>query len=306
VRSDKALLDRNPTVVLTLENLFENVSIDAWAKEAIGAIVYTGWPFLVESKVISISDQLFRYEVQVSRGRRDVVKTPHSDASRGKFERSAAKIEEHYDRRYATVIGPVEVVVEVLPVKGMKRFSDGSLKKDFVPPRESIDVALQTVVTSVEYADPRFVEHAPLPVPVDFPTSSRIFFMGKVNYGCAGEVTGHNQDNMTIRLLVPRTPEESDAHLGRRIVDKAGAEEKYLPARVVCKLVGLSGLILSKVTSSLHVISRHSDQRFNLGLNLKFESKGRKVLGYTRKTAEQGWEYSTKAVELIRAYKVSL
>lgn len=195
--------------MLTLDNRYEGVSVDEWAKNAIGTVVYTGWPFLVESKVVSVSDPLFRYDLQVNRGRRDVVKTPHTDASRGKFERSAAKLEEHYDRRYAAVIGPVEVVVEVLPVKGMKRFSDGSLKKDFPPPKESMDVALQTVVMSVQYADPRFKEHGPLPVAVDFPAGCRIFFMGKVNYGCAGEVVGHDKETMTIRLLVRAIAEPS-------------------------------------------------------------------------------------------------
>lgn len=39
----------------------------------------------------------------------------------------------------------------------------------------------------------------------------------------------------------------------------------------------------------------------NVGLNLKFDSKGKKVLGYTRKGLK-GWEYSEKAAALIRDY----
>lgn len=91
--------------------------------------------------------------------------------------------------------------------------------------------------------------------------------------------------------------------LGRKIVDHAAVEEQYMNSRIICKMLGMSALALSKITSSLHVVSRSSDQRYNLGLNLKFDSKGRKVLGYSRKSSEQGWEYSTKAVELIRRYK---
>jgi len=40
----------------------------------------------------------------------------------------------------------------------------------------------------------------------------------------------------------------------------------------------------------------------NLGVNLKFEGKKQKVLGYTRKT-DNGWEYSQKAVALLQEYK---
>lgn len=40
----------------------------------------------------------------------------------------------------------------------------------------------------------------------------------------------------------------------------------------------------------------------NLGLNMKYEGKGEKTLGYSRKTV-RGWEYSLKASKLIGQYK---
>ena len=64
----------------------------------------------------------------------------------------------------------------------------------------------------------------------------------------------------------------------------------------------MSSLALSKVTSSLHVICKTSDARYNLGLNLKFDSKKKKVLGYSQKTP-QGWEYSQKAVDVLKEYR---
>lgn len=45
--------------------------------------------------------------------------------------------------------------------------------------------------------------------------------------------------------------------------------------------------------------------KVNIGLNLKFEAKGLKVLGYSRKNAT-GWEFSQRAIDLIMDYKVSL
>ena len=62
----------------------------------------------------------------------------------------------------------------------------------------------------------------------------------------------------------------------------------------------MSGLALSKICSSLLVL--FNDQRVNIGLNLKFEAKGQKVLGYSRK-GDAGWEYSQKAVDLIQEYR---
>lgn len=64
----------------------------------------------------------------------------------------------------------------------------------------------------------------------------------------------------------------------------------------------MAALTLSKITSS--VIIEHGGPRINIGLNLKFEAKGQKVIGYTRK-GDGGWEYSEKAIELIQEYKVT-
>ena len=74
---------------------------------------------------------------------------------------------------------------------------------------------------------------------------------------------------------------------------------KYIPSFSVARMLGLNGLALSKITSSFSVIV--DDQRQNLGLNLKFEAKKLKVLGYSRKS-ESGWEFSNKAINLIKEY----
>lgn len=64
----------------------------------------------------------------------------------------------------------------------------------------------------------------------------------------------------------------------------------------------MSGLAVSKITSSFMVIP-NDGVKTNLGLSLKFGGKGLKVMNYTRKE-DRGWEYSAKAVELLRDYKV--
>jgi hypothetical protein len=68
-------------------------------------------------------------------------------------------------------------------------------------------------------------------------------------------------------------------------------------------MVRLSGRALSKITSSFMVITSDG-QKNNLGLSLKFEAKGLKVIDYSRKDGRH-WEFSQKAVQLIRDYKVS-
>lgn len=76
----------------------------------------------------------------------------------------------------------------------------------------------------------------------------------------------------------------------------------WLPSHAVSRQLRVPPLSLAKVTSSL-MVSVSGDSKVNLGLNLKFEAKSQKVLGYTRKT-DGGWEYSPKAVKLVSDYKV--
>ena len=49
----------------------------------------------------------------------------------------------------------------------------------------------------------------------------------------------------------------------------------------------------------------NDNSKTNLGLCLKYDAKGLKVMGYTKKGG-RSWEYSDKAVELVREYRVSI
>ena len=67
-------------------------------------------------------------------------------------------------------------------------------------------------------------------------------------------------------------------------------------------MIGVSSLALSKITSSFMVVMSDGS-KVNLGLSLKFEAKSLKVINYSKKDGRY-WEFSEKAVELIREYKV--
>lgn len=81
----------------------------------------------------------------------------------------------------------------------------------------------------------------------------------------------------------------------------ARLQQKYYPSFVVCKQVKMSALTLSKITSGL-MMEVKGGQKINVGLNLKFEARAQKVLGYAQRN-EQGWEYSEKAIALIKEYR---
>jgi 5'-3' exoribonuclease 1 len=67
-------------------------------------------------------------------------------------------------------------------------------------------------------------------------------------------------------------------------------------------MVSVSGRALGKITSSFMVLTSDR-QKINLGLSIKFEAKSMKVIDYSRKDG-RSWEYSQRALDLIKEYKV--
>ena len=78
---------------------------------------------------------------------------------------------------------------------------------------------------------------------------------------------------------------------------------QYYPSFKAAERVGISGRALGKITSNFMVITS-DNQKTNLGLCLKFEAKALKVIDYSRKDG-RNWDYSDKAVELLKEYKAS-
>lgn len=200
---------------------------------------------------------------------------------------------------------------------GLKRQEDGALVKDYTGPEAETEQAIQLALMKVGSEDPRFVEQPPAPLGQEYPIGSNVFFLGEHTYGAPSLVkdTADNKASLMIVVSFSRpcsysyltlfkfNPEERveiDKFRALALERNAGG---YQSARQISYSLRISGLALSKITSSFMVTS--GSQKANLGLSLKFEGKSMKVLGYSRKS-DQGWEFSEKAVELVREYRVCL
>ncbi|CAG8501716.1 6462_t:CDS:10, partial [Acaulospora colombiana] len=261
---------KNETMVITLTNKFEGMKTEDIAKAMIGSRIFVSWPFLQEAIVQSVSDAHSKYEsfVHPLTLSRDTIRINHKPEELEYWRKKADRLEQGYNKRYGTITGSVEVIAHVLMLKGLKRMNTGASVKEYANPGEEVDYAIQTTVESVECEDPRYEEKPAIPISEEFP------------YGT----------------------QYDEPDFGKKVAREFSERVKYFPSYVVAKKLGMSGLTLSKLTASLHVIYGPTDQRVNLGLNLKFEAKKQKVLGYTRKTKE-GWEYSEKAMQILSLYK---
>ncbi|KAK7056414.1 exonuclease II Exo2 [Paramarasmius palmivorus] len=300
---------RNKSVVVNIANVYENRKSEDIARELVGTRVWIGWPFLREGMAVAISDSLFRYEKTKIAGKEKVVSTPHSHGGLGHWKSKAQRIEDVYSKRCGVVTGEVEVLVHVRPLKGLKRLDTGAFIKDYEDQDKETEQALQLCVTSVISEDPRFLERPAPPLAEEFPEGSKIFFLGEHAYGVAAQVSKTEEKDRTLSVILAFFPSDKTEKLKfKEIVEasqlpSASSSASYVPSYIAASQVSLSGRALSKITSSFMVITS-DNQKHNLGLCLKYEAKALKVVGYTRKDKEGGrhWEYSQKALALIREY----
>ena len=288
---------RNESMVVTMLGSEVRTKVES-AKRLLGRKVHCGYPFLSEAKVVRVSDEKFDYTLPETGIGLPVV-VPHGPQEIDLWHKKAERIESVYSKRLGVIIGEVQSLVHVDTLKGLMKTDSGATVKIFAQIQGiETDHASQMVVDEVTSEDQRFVEKAALPVEEEFPVGSRAFFLGDFNYGRPLEVVGHtaNKVDVWVSTAATKVPE-----FGREIASDADRHAPYSPSFAVAKVLGLNPLVLSKVTSSFQVLL--DDGRVNLGLNLKFEAKKLKVLGYSRRGVT-GWEFSEKAIQLIRSYMV--
>jgi 5'-3' exoribonuclease 1 len=287
---------RNESMVITILEPEQRSNIEL-GKKKLGQRVFVGYPFLQEALVVRVSDELFDYILP--EGEQHVVSIPHSPPQIEQWLRKSDKIEGWYSKRLGTIIGPVDAMVHVQMLKGLRKRDDGATIKEFADiPGQETDYALQLIVDEVISQDERFIERDALPIEEEFPEGSRAFFLGEFNYGRPVHIIGHEAGKVNGLIAAVK---EKEPDFGTKHARDAEKLSPYIPSFAIARNLHLNPLVLAKITSSFSVTIDGS--RVNLGLNLKFEARKLKVLGYSRR-GESGWEFSHKAMALIQQYMI--
>ncbi|KAF9220420.1 hypothetical protein BS17DRAFT_344744 [Gyrodon lividus] len=292
---------RNKSMVVHIQNPHENSKIEEIAKEMVGKRTFVGWPFLLEGRVVAVSDSLFKYEemVVVPGAAPKIVANPHASQALSHWKMKAERIEQMYSKKCGVITGDVEVLAHVQPLKGMKRLESGAFVKDYEDPDKEIEQAVQMVISQVASEDPRFLEKDPPPLSEEFPDGCKIFFLGEHAYGVAAQVASTTNDTLSVVLaFFPSDKAENDNF---KAIVQNRVSQQYYPSFKAANALRISGRALSKITSSFMILTSDSSKN-NLGLSLKFEAKSLKVVDYSRKDGHY-WEFSKKTIDLIREYK---
>ncbi|KAJ2053996.1 exonuclease II Exo2, partial [Coemansia sp. S2] len=302
--------------------------------------LFVAWPYLRDAVLVGVSDKSGTYTVD-AKGT-NIIFLEHEGAGERQVWTKRFMEAVHRAKKTQAVITPddAKVLLHVLHLRGLELFPDGSLVRDYgfpsargadpsrpwATPAQWGEAGVQAYPVSLASTDltgawvnnPRFMEHEAVPLDQALAIKDRAFFLGRTPlYGSPGKVIGHTYDEagsaVAVDLQLVANVDfgaskysnflgvNALAHLAR-----AGCE-RYLPSYTVAREIGVSSLLLSRITSKMMVMdeSKAGDSaRVHVGLDLKFEAKRLKVSGFTKR-GPSGWQFSDRAIDLIVRYKAA-
>jgi len=289
---------RSVSMILSPDDTHEGLLVEQFAKRFLGKVVYTRYPYLRESKVINIQDGTNEYFLAKSDKGFKVTSRPIDPDDSKQFKSTRDNILRNYTTSKGIQLKGVRALVKVVPVTGLRRNATGAYVKDYA--KEDEVYPLELVVDDVKNKDERYAERPPLPINEEFPVDSKVIFLGDYAYGGEATVNGYASTSR-LNLSVVKKSMKAEPTIGAVQAALEQKEVKYFPSYEVSRNLQLHPLFLSKITSSFSV-ENEKGKRINVGLDLKFDSRREKVLGFTKKN-EKGWEFSVLAIKLIQEYR---
>lgn len=290
---------KSETMNLTLQDIWSDLSIEQFTKKFMGKIVYTNWPFLQESRVTQVWGEGMKYESVYNGTSRNVVTSELSVEERQIFSTTTRDLRFNYEKTKGVFLGKIDCLVFAQQVTGLHRNKKGAYIKAFA--KEPQPFPMQIIVESVTNQDERLAVRPPVPIDEEFPLGQPVVFLGAFGYGCPATVVGYT-DEEKLNIQISKIQSQLEPAIGKKRLKIEQTEIKYLPSFEVAKFLKISGLFLSKITGSFMLKDKNS--KLNVGLDMKFDARRLKVLGYTKK-GPKVWEYSPLAIQLLKEYRQS-
>ncbi|XP_072396590.1 5'-3' exoribonuclease 1 isoform X2 [Diabrotica undecimpunctata] len=267
--------------------------------DLLGTSVFIAWPHLIEAKVVAISNLNKKFISMGGPNQYNTINLKESDKK--EFNLSLSGITELYKNRMGIAIGDSKVLVYVKQLVGRKySFSNGKFKLEKQFSDNISCYPLQTVVFNINAYDPLY--HLEKEVETIYPKDSVCFVLGNPYYGSQGVVLDASAVTKTGRIKIYISILE-EPNLNHVKCIHENTDKKYKQAHTVASPLGISNIIFSKITGSIHVKASEGVEarRINVGLDLKLNKKNKETPGYTKKLYNY-WYYTEKTAELVKEY----
>ena len=297
---------KQQSMCLYVEDVYQenNLTIEELAKRYLNKVIYTRWPYMRETKLLSISTgkkflEFNEYKDAKGKHHFKIIERQCDNHEQRDFESQKRSMLRNYKKKSAVILDNIRAIITVIPVTGLMRNEDGAYMKTFGEVPENFP--LQLMVESVSNKDERYIERPPKPINIEFPMGSRVIFLGDYAYGGETTIDDYSSEKR-LKITVKKRFLQAEPIIGKERVKNDNALVQYLPSYIVSKKLNINRLFLSRITSKF-LISDIDGRRVDIGIPVKFESQHKKVLGYARRNTK-GWEYSTITMNLLREYKI--
>ena len=285
---------RGDNMILTVKNK-DPGDILQLAHECLGKSVFINWPHLLEAKVEEVCDFTFVYSLDPDSKQ---VKQSKLDEKRMKdFAWHTKNFTLNYREKKGIDIGATDVVLVTYPITGRKyipsTFGSVSFEKQWSTTASY--APLQTVVRDISVYDASFMRYTT--VDQIFPVGSKCFVLAPSYYGQLAIVQDKPSSSGSIKVMITVAEEPDLSEVVE--METSVIKDNYHPNFNIAQRVGLSGHVLSRLTGTILVESGAS--RANIGLNLRFNSRGMEIPGFSRKIDDL-WYLSNEVAKIAQEY----
>ncbi|XP_076757496.1 5'-3' exoribonuclease pacman isoform X1 [Xylocopa sonorina] len=276
-------------------------SLTTIATKLLGKTVYVNWPHLKEAFVIAVSNSHSKLNWVNS-----TAKEVYEHINEEEWDTLRKRITDTYKVRFGVEVGETKYLVHAQLLVGKKYIfgSHGNMHVEKQWADSQTAYAYQTIVKDIT-VHPNNIR---IYNSVDdiFKPGTVCFMLGHPYYGSMGKVRESGVCKKSGRIKVSvTTMREPSFEMIKQI--QADLQVQYMHGSLAARRLGISPLILSKITGTIFVKQssdglQQDETTYNIGLNLKFTKQNAEIRGYTRRAENGQWFYSVKAIELIRSY----
>lgn len=282
----------------------KSVNLEEVARKYLGKEVYVGWPHLVKALVTSITNTSCKFTLS------DDGEIINSDLTKDEFyywSMYGQELAVRHRNKLGIEIGNVDIIVFAKQLIGAKyEFNEkGEPIKKLSWATSATPYSLQTIVDDIKVLPCEKVcggkPDCQVSLHALFPKGQVAFLMRPELYGVEVKV----QETCNKGTVIVEVQNQAEPNIDSLYELKEENYEHYYQGSVAAPMCDLgSSHLLSRITGTVLIQTSEIDAyaKVNIGLNLKFNKSNQEVVGYTKKVDGRYWNYSDKAIQLIKEY----
>ncbi|EDO15613.1 hypothetical protein Kpol_1006p9 [Vanderwaltozyma polyspora DSM 70294] len=280
----------------------DSASIEDFSTRYLGKTIYIHWPYLKESKLHSIYNDGRFYELQfipdkLGHKHKKFVTRSATSEEKAIMNKMKDKWSRNLKNQGGIITEPIHSLVVVNRFKGFGKSRKDALIRSY---EEEVEYyPLQLVIEKVMHNMEIALLNSQDQLRTEYKIGSTFVYLGDNLYGAKAKIIELDENNKFVVEIEPFNSNNENMLKRFRIKDKENI--KYYPSFVLAKMLKISSLALSRITSKYRITDM-SGQQINVGLPLKNPGRDIKVEGYSRKLLNF-WEFSHATLDLIISFK---